>query len=148
MVGIVLLVAYLGGFGDPPDDALALRAAEVIEQTSPAAHLAHGHEVSDGDQAFCGVDVFGSDGDTVYGYYFCAMGHAGVPYLESMRFDGPVVVHLGAAPTAWIAPPGAGYAEAVRAMMPDRYEPLCFSGLPDPDVAAKVRERYVRTLGG
>ena len=119
----------------------------MIEQAPLAEHQAHGHEVTAGDRMFCGVDVFGVRGETVYGYYFCALGHPGLPYLESSRVDGPVVITLGATPSARIVPPGAGYAEAVRAMMPDEYEHLCFSGLPDPSVAAEVRQRYVQALG-
>lgn len=151
VVGSVLLLGYLGGFGEPRDD-VARRAAAVIEQASPAEHHEHGHEVTADDRLFCGVDVFGvdvfgTDGQTVYGYYFCALGRPGVPYLESSRVDGPVVVTLGPTPSARIAPPGTGYAEAVRAMMPDQYEARCFHGLPDPDVAADVQRRYVAALG-
>lgn len=142
----VLLLGYLGGFGGGGDDT-GLRAAAVIEQASPAEHHDHGHEVTASDRMFCGVAVFGVRGETVYGYYFCALGRPGLPYLESSRVDGPVVVTLGPTPSARIAPPGAGYAEAVRAMMPDEYEWRCFAGLPDPDVAAEVRRRYVQALG-
>ena len=147
MLGTSLLVLYLGGFGDSGQSEIAQRAAAVIEQESPAQHLAHGHDVSPEDRLFCGVDVFGVRGQTVYGYYFCALGHPGVPYLESSRIDGPVVVTLGPVPAAQIAPPGAGYADAVRAMMPDEYEQFCFRGLPDPNVAAGVKARYVQALG-
>jgi hypothetical protein len=139
----VLGVALAGSGGDD----VGPRAAAVIEQASPAEHHDHGHEVTPDDRLFCGVDVFGVRGETVYGYYFCALGRPGVPYLESSRVDGPVVVTLGPTPSARIAPPGAGYADAVQAMMPDEYESRCFSGLPDPSVAAEVRRRYVQALG-
>jgi hypothetical protein len=141
---LAVLGVALGGSGG---DETGRLAASVIEQASPAAHHDHGHEVAEGDRVFCGVDVFGVRGETVYGYYFCAMGHAGVPYLESSRVDGPVVVTLGATPSAEIAPPGAGYAAKVRAMMPDEYEWRCFGGLPDPSVASEVQRRYVQALG-
>ncbi len=142
-----LLMLYLGGFGGDGTDAIARQAAAVIEQSSPTEHAAHGHEVSADDQIFCGMHVFGVRGQTVYGYYFCALGRRGVPYLESSRIDGPVVVTLGPTPSASIAPPGEGYRETVKAMMPDEYEQYCFSGLPDPSVAAEVRARYMRALG-
>jgi hypothetical protein len=32
-------------------------------------------------------------------------------------------------------------------MMPDEYEQYCFRGLPDPNVAAEVKARYVQALG-
>ena len=144
VVAAGLVLGYLGDGREGEGEAGRLAAA-VIEQASPAAH--HDHEVVAGDQVFCGVDVFGVRGETVYGYYFCALGRPGVPYLESSRVDGPVVVTLGPTPTARIAPPGAGYAAAVRAMMPDEYESRCFRGLPDPSVADEVRRRYVRALG-
>ena len=75
----------------------------MLEQASPAEHHDHGHEVTAEDTILCGIDVFGVDPpsativdevQTVYGYYFCAVGRPGLPYLESSRTDGPVVVTL------------------------------------------------------
>jgi hypothetical protein len=130
---------------------IAKAAAAAIENASPAEHHAHGHEVTGGDRVICGVHVFGYEPaaasrleavTTVYGYYFCAIGAPGTPYNESSRSDGPVVVHFGPIPTVTIAAPGDGYAERVRAMMPDPYEAQCFHGLPDSRVAAAVKSRY------
>jgi hypothetical protein len=75
------------------------------------------------------------------------MGRRGVPYLRSNRADGPIVVHLTEPPTVQVVPPGADYPERVRAMMPDEYEDLCFSGLPDPSVADEVKRRYEAAFG-
>jgi hypothetical protein len=132
---------------------VAAHAARAIEQASPAEHHDHGHAVGAGDRVVCGVDVFGTDprnpgglGEVraVYGYYFCAVGEPGTPYDQSSRADGPVVVTLaGAAPTVTIARSGAGYADRVRAMMPDEYEQFCFGGLRDDAIAAAVRSRFV-----
>ena len=161
-VVVVLLILNLAA-GSPqgggPGDlraAAAERAAQFLEQASPAEHHDHGHEVAVQDRVYCGVAVFGvdpsaagiiDDVETVYGYYFCAIGGPGVPYLESSRSDGPIVVHLADPPSIQIAAPGADYQERVRAMMPDQYEELCFGGLPDPTVAEEVKRRYESDLG-
>lgn len=130
---------------------VALRAAAVIEKATPAEHHDHGHEVTGNERIYCGVHLFGTDPPSVtviedvsivYGYYFCAMGSPGVPYNESSRSDGPVVVTLKGTQQATIALSGQGYAERVRAMMPDQYENQCFRGLPDASVAQGVRDRY------
>jgi hypothetical protein len=127
------------------------RAARVIEASSPEEHRGHGHEVATADHVVCGVDVYGTeprepegpDGvQTVYGYYFCAVGPDGTPYLDSSRMDGPVVVRFSDPPVVQIARHGAGYEDRVRAMMPDEYEPLCFGGLRNDAVAADVRSRF------
>ena len=76
--------------------------------------------------------------------YFCAVGRTGVPYLESSRSDGPIVVRLRPAPDIRIAQHGQGYQDRVRAMMPDQYEQFCFNGLPDDSVAGDVKRRYER----
>jgi hypothetical protein len=145
----VVALPFLGASASAASE-VARRAADVIEQASPAEHHQHGHEVTAGERIFCGVYVFGTDPPgvavanvrTVYGYYFCALGAPGTPYNESSRFDGPVVVTLTGTPSALIAQSGAGYNERVRAMMPDQYESRCFRGLPDSSVAADVRRRY------
>jgi hypothetical protein len=151
---IVLLVLLGSGVAAGPGDVAAVaaaRAARILEQVSPAEHHDHGHEVGAEDRVYCGVDVFGVDPPaakvidevrTVYGYYFCAVGRPGVPYLESSRADGPIVVQLTNPPSVQIAAPGADYQDRVRAMMPDEYEALCFSGLPDASVADEVKRRY------
>ena len=155
--GAVLLALFLSHPGPPPTDAGDLpalagqRAARILEQVSPAEHHDHGHDVGTEDRVYCGVAVFGvdppsarviDDVQTVYGYYFCAVGRPGVPYLSSSRADGPIVAHLTDPPSVQIAAPGVGYEDRVRAMMPDQYEELCFSGLPDPTVAEEVKRRY------
>lgn len=160
-VGALLLALLAAGLGQPADDprdltaVAAERAARLLEQVSPAEHHDHGHEVGTDDRIFCGVAVFGVDPPsahviddvrTVYGYYFCAVGRPGVPYLQSSRADGPIVAHL-TPPAVQIAAPGADYQDRVRAMMPDQYEDLCFSGLPDPTVADEVKRRYESALG-
>jgi hypothetical protein len=131
------------------------RAARALEQASPAEHHDHGHEVAAGDRVYCGVAVFGVDPpsvtvieevETIYGYYFCAVGRPGVPYLDSSRADGPLVVRMTDPPTIQIAAPGEDYQERVRAMMPDQYEDRCFGGLPDPTVAEAVKRRYESEL--
>jgi hypothetical protein len=160
----VLLAAFVyyfaprsqqGGGSNDLHAAAADRAARSLEQASPAEHHDHGHEVAAEDQVYCGVAIFGvdppsagliDDVQTIYGYYFCAVGRPGVPYLESSRADGPIVVHMTDPPTMEIAAPGAGYQERVRAMMPDQYEELCFGGLPDPSVAEEVKRRYESDL--
>jgi hypothetical protein len=150
----IIAVPFLGGRG-AAESEIARRAGQIIEQASPAEHHDHGHDFTAAQQIFCGVDVFGTDPPnatapaevrTVYGYFFCAAGTAGVPYTESSRADGPVVVTLNGTPRAQIAQSGAGYADRVRAMMPDQYEDRCFHGLPDASIAAAVRTRYEKAL--
>jgi hypothetical protein len=132
------------------------RAARMIEASSPAEHRGHGHNVGGADHVVCGVDIFGTEPREpagadevrmVYGYYFCAIGPSGMPYLESNRSDGPVVVRFSNPPVVQIAGHGAGYEERVRAMMPDEYEPLCFGGLRNDAVAADVRRRFTDLAG-
>jgi hypothetical protein len=153
----VLSVPYLASASAPATlrSQVAAKAAAIIENETPAEHHSHGHEVTGDDKVICGVALFGtdppqaptvSDVTVVYGYYFCAIGSPGVIYMESSRSDGPVVVRFGANPTVTIAQSGAGYADRVRAMMPDQYENLCFRGLPDPAVADAVRDRYLREV--
>ena len=158
---LALLVPYLANRSPQAgpltlEAAAAERAARALEQVSPAEHHDHGHEVGSGDRIFYGVAVFGvdppsatviDDVQTVYGYYFCAVGRRGLPYLQSSRADGPIVVHLTEPPTVQVVAPGADYQERVRAMMPDQYEELCFSGLPDPSVAEAVKRRYEAAFG-
>lgn len=152
---VLVSVPFLGMSGGGLRAQVAQRAAQVIEQASPAEHHDHGHDFTAADRVFCGVDVFGTDPAsatavadvrTVYGYFFCAAGTPGVPYGESSRADGPVVVTLTGTPRALIAQSGDGYADRVRAMMPDQYEDRCFHGLPDASVAAAVRDRYQSAL--
>jgi hypothetical protein len=160
----VLLALFVSHLVSRPSDnagpgdlytAAGARAARLLEQASPAEHHDHGHQVGAEDRVYCGVAVFGvdppsaavvSDVDVVYGYYFCAVGRPGLPYLSSSRSDGPVVVQLTGPPVLQIAAPGAGYPERVRAMMPDQYEDRCFGGLPDPAVADEVKRRYESDL--
>jgi hypothetical protein len=150
----VVAVPFLGASGGLRA-AVAERAAQIIEQSSPTQQHEHEDVTPAPQQTFCGVDVFGTDPAgatdlsqvrTVYGYFFCAAGSAGLPYNESNRADGPVVVTLLPAPRAQIPQSGAGYADRVRAMMPDQYEDRCFHGLPDGSIAAAVRDRYESAL--
>ena len=131
------------------------RAAQALEVSTPEEHRGHGHEVASVDHVVCGVDVFGTEPrevrtadevTIVYGYYFCAVGPDGKPYLESSRMDGPVVIRL-TPPVIQIARHGAGYEGRVRAMMPDEYESRCFGGLRNDAVAADVRRRFTELAG-
>jgi hypothetical protein len=155
----VLVVLVLLAFAAAPvggtNRAVGELAARVIENSPPAEHHEHGHDVTAANRIFCGVDVFGTEPPgaapeevrVVYGYYFCAVGSPGRPYRESSRSDGPVVIRPGGAPAVTIARSGAGYADRVRAMMPDEYEQWCFGGLRDDAVAGEVRRRYEAELG-
>jgi hypothetical protein len=154
---VTLAVPFLafGGGQSGLHAAAAERASRLLEVSSPAEHHIHGHLVAGDDTVLCGIDVFGfdppgatiiDDVQTVYGYYFCAVGRPGVPYLESDRSDGPIVVDLRTQ-SIQIAQHGQGYQDRVRAMMPDQYEQYCFNGLPDDSVAGDVRRRYEREVG-
>jgi hypothetical protein len=153
---VLALVAFAAPATGAPDRAVANLAARAIENAPLGEHHAHGHVLTTDDRMFCGVDVFGTEPPnapvdqvwTVYGYYFCAAGAPGIPYSRSSRSDGPVVVtQLGVAPLVLIARSGAGYADRVRAMMPDEYEQWCFTGLRDDAVAGEVRRRYEAEVG-
>jgi hypothetical protein len=155
-----LLVLSIPGLstasGDRIKQEVGSRAAKVIEASSPAEHIDHGHAVGGDDHVVCGVDIFGTEpreaktADEVtvaYGYYFCAVGPTGMAYLDSSRSDGPIVVRFSTPPVAQIARHGEGYEQRVRAMMPDEYEPLCFGGLRNDAVAADVRNRFIDLAG-
>jgi hypothetical protein len=155
---LVLSIPFLSSAsGSRVHEEVGQRAARAIEASSPEEHRGHGHLVSAGtDYVVCGVDVFGTEprdpegADEVrmiYGYYFCAIGPKGMPYLDSSRSDGPVVVQLNNPPVVQIAGHGEGYEQRVRAMMPDEYEPLCFGGLRNDSVAADVRRRFIDLAG-
>jgi hypothetical protein len=154
---LVLTIPFLSSTaGTRIKQEVGQRAARLIEASTPEEHRGHGHDVESADHVVCGVDVFGTEpGDAegaddvrlVYGYYFCAVGPDGTPYLESSRMDGPVVVRFTDPPVIQIARHGQGYEERVRAMMPDEYEPLCFGGLRNDAVAADVRGRFTDLAG-
>jgi hypothetical protein len=152
----VLAIPFLTGPAETTQSEIAKRATTLIELSTPAEHHNHGHTVTGADHVVCGLDVFGTeprdpagvdDVRVVYGYYFCAIGPDGTPYLDSSRSDGPVVVTLKPVPNVAIPRHGAGYEQRVRDVMPDEYEPLCFGGLRDPSVAAEVRRRFIRAAG-
>jgi hypothetical protein len=154
---LVLAIPYLSTApGERFKSEVGHRAARLIEGSSLEEHQDHGHAVAAEDHVVCGVDVFGTEPagvnnadevTVVYGYYFCAVGPTGRPYLESSRMDGPVVVTLLGAPSVRIARHGQGYEARVRDMMPDQYEPLCFGGLRNDTVAADVRRRFTDLAG-
>jgi hypothetical protein len=154
---LVLSVPFLSSTpGAKLRQEVGQRAARAIEASSPEEHRGHGHTVAAVDHVVCGVDVYGTEPREpagadevrmVYGYYFCAVGPDGMPYLESSRSDGPVVVRLSDPPVVQIARHGEGYEGRVRAMMPDEYEPLCFGGLRNDGVAADVRSRFTDLAG-
>jgi hypothetical protein len=156
---VILAVAVVPSLGSGSGGLraqVAQRAAELVEQAGPTQSHLHEDEPVVAQQTFCGIDVFGTDPPsatalsevtTVYGYYFCAAGSRGLPYVESNRADGPVVVTIAGATRVQIAQSGASYVDQVRLMMPDQYEDKCFHGLPDPGIAAEVRDRYEAALG-
>jgi hypothetical protein len=155
---LVLSVPFLSTDGSARlRQEIGRRAAQALETSTPEEHRNHGHDViGAADHVVCGVDVYGTEprdvkdanaATTVYGYYFCAVGPDGMPYLESSRMDGPVVVRFGTPTVIQIARHGEGYEGRVRAMMPDEYEPLCFGGLRNDAVAADVRRRFTDLAG-
>jgi hypothetical protein len=141
----VLVLAVLGtlvvaGPGRPADVRadLADRVAAMLEQSSPAEHHDHGHQVTAEDKVFCEAQVLGLEppGATdvaevrkVYANFFCAAGRPGMEFTWSSRASGPVNA-------------GEGYEQRVRELFPDEYEDRALKASLSVEVAAEVRRRY------
>ncbi|GII24886.1 hypothetical protein [Planosporangium mesophilum] len=131
-------------------DSVAGRVAAAIERASPAEHAGHGHAVDPDDRMLCTVEVFGVDpsGTTrpskvtrAYGYYLCAVGRPGTPYLESRLSSGPVVASISDRVRVTMVASGENYREQVHLLMP-RYERQAVAGFSSQDKPAQLQRRF------
>ncbi|WP_212831256.1 hypothetical protein [Catellatospora sp. TT07R-123] len=153
-------VAWLYPLLVPPPDLgtlLAQRVVQVLEQSSPAEHHQHGHQVNADDKVLCTAETMGyepadardvADVRVVYAYYLCAAGAVGQPWDFASRISGPVAVDLSDPPVVRIAQAGLGYEDRVRALLPDQYEARAFDGFVNRDLPLRVRQRYTDEVAG
>lgn len=132
--------------------------ATEMEQASADEHARHGHQLGPDDRMLCAVEVFGIDppGDnrernvhTAYGYYLCASGKPGTPFLAALMNAGPVVLHLDA------ARPGDRLQTTtleqdldtqLRAIMPEQYRVQARKGFTTVDPPRSLKERFEREI--
>ncbi|MGC9667163.1 hypothetical protein ACNTMW_11480 [Planosporangium sp. 12N6] len=135
---------------------VAGRVATALEHASPAEHAGHGHAVSPDDRVLCTVEVFGVDpsGATrpstvtrAYGFYLCAIGTPGTPYMWSQMSGGPVVATMGDRVWVTTAAPGQNYREQIHLLMP-QYEQQAVHGFSSQDRPAELQRRFERLVTG
>jgi hypothetical protein len=155
----VLVLALLGtllavGVGRPVDvrAELADRVATLLEQSSPAEHHDHGHQVTAEDKVFCEAEVIATEPPTVtdiadvakvYATFFCAAGRPGMEFMWSSRASGPAVAELDRNPAVVRVPAaGEGYQQRVRELFPDQYEDRALKINISQEAARELRRRY------
>ena len=130
----------------------ATRIATTIEQSTGDEHAAHGHEVNPDERMLCTAEVWRLDGggsdraDTAYGYYLCATGAPGTPYLVARMNAGPVVARLADPPELTITKLDEDFRTQVEAMMPADFVDQAFQGFVDPQRADSLRQRFERQI--
>ncbi|NUT37124.1 MAG: hypothetical protein HOV79_29045 [Hamadaea sp.] len=153
-IGALVATAVAAPLAKEQDDlltALSARVVAVLEQSSPAQHHDHGHEVAEGDKVMCAAEAFGTEPPTarrvaevqvVYATYFCASAKPGTPWDFASRISGPVAVTLANPPVVRTAQAGLGYRDGVKALIPARHHEQAFAGFADHTVPLQVRRRY------
>ncbi|WP_157240096.1 hypothetical protein [Catenuloplanes japonicus] len=132
--------------------------ATEMERASADEHARHGHQLGPDDRMLCEAEIFGIDpsGDgrernvrTAYGYYLCASGKPGTPFLAALMNAGPVVLHLDA------DRPGDRLQTTtleqdldaqLRAMMPERFRVQARKGFTTVDPPRALRDRFEREV--
>ncbi|MFV2085693.1 hypothetical protein [Micromonospora sp. LOL_021] len=135
------------------DDA-ALRIATTIEQSTADEHAAHGHEVNPDERMLCTAEVWRLDPatarsdevGTAYGYYLCATGTPGTPYLLSRMNAGPIVARLTDPPELTVTQLDQDFRTQVEAMIPAEFVDQAFKGFADPQRADGLRQRFERQI--
>ncbi|MDP9795634.1 hypothetical protein J2S43_004146 [Catenuloplanes nepalensis] len=137
--------------------ATQLLAVE-LEQATVDEHAKHGHQLSAQDRMLCEVEVFGVDpaGEgrerhlrTAYGYYLCAAGKPGTPFLGALMNAGPAVLHLDAEPgddRVQTVTLQQDFDAQLAAMMPERYRAQASKGFTTADPPRALKERFEREI--
>lgn len=126
----------------------ATRIAATIEQSTGDEHAAHGHEVNPDERMLCTVEVWRRDAGgpdqtgTAYGYYLCATGTPGTPYVLARMNAGPIVARLADPPELTITKLDEDFRTQVEAMMPADFVDQAFQGFVDPQRAESLRQRF------
>ncbi|MFY1632048.1 hypothetical protein ACN27F_01985 [Solwaraspora sp. WMMB335] len=127
----------------------AVRIATTIEQSTADEHAAHGHEVNPDERMLCTAEVWRVDPTgtadargTAYGYYLCATGAPGTPYLLSRMNAGPIVAELTDPPQLTLTELDQDFRTQVEAMMPTEFVEQSFRGFADPQRADALRKRF------
>ncbi|MDG4766320.1 hypothetical protein O7632_19745 [Solwaraspora sp. WMMD406] len=133
----------------------ASRIATAIEQSTTDEHAAHGHEVNADERMLCVVEVWHLESDdtatasgagTAYGYYLCATGTPGTPYIRSRMNAGPIVARLTDPPELTVTKLDEDFRSQVEVMMPPQFVEQAFRGFTDPDRAETLRQRFERQI--
>lgn len=127
----------------------AARIAVTIEQSTSDEHAAHGHEVNPDERMLCTAEVWridepatASGAATAYGYYLCATGTPGTPYMLSRMNAGPIVAQLTDPPQITVTALDEDFRTQVEAMMPTEFVEQSFKGFTDPGRADTLRKRF------
>jgi hypothetical protein len=131
---------------------LAAKVTDILQQSTPAEHHAHGHEFGDEvGRVICAVDPFGYDPPDatamaqvkwVYARHMCAITGPGTSWAVSVRASGPIAVRLGDQPLVRVPTPGAGYPDRVRQAIPARYHDEAFADFADDDAIEAAMRRF------
>ncbi|MDR7274640.1 hypothetical protein [Catenuloplanes atrovinosus] len=134
------------------------RLAVELEQATVEEHAKHGHQLSAQDRMLCEVEVFGVDPAgpgrerhlrTAYGYYLCAAGKPGTPFLAALMNAGPVTLHLDAerpedrVRTVAFA---QDFDAQLTEIMPEPYRAQAKKGFTTADPPRELKERFEREI--
>ncbi|MFI5844254.1 hypothetical protein ACIA8K_31620 [Catenuloplanes sp. NPDC051500] len=132
--------------------------ATEMEQASADEHAKHGHQLGPDDRMLCTAEVFGIDppGEgrernvhTAYGYYLCASGRPGTPFLAALMNAGPVVLHLDAARAGdrlQTTTLEQDLDTQLQGMMPEQYRVQARKGFTTVDQMRTLKERFEREV--
>ncbi|WP_326553765.1 hypothetical protein [Micromonospora sp. NBC_01813] len=126
----------------------ATRIATSIEQSTSDEHAAHGHEVNPDERMLCTAEVWQLDAGTAeqpgtaYGYYLCATGTPGTPYMLSRMNAGPIVARLAEPVEVTVTQLDEDFRTQVEVMMPAEFVDQAFRGFADPQRADSLRQRF------
>jgi hypothetical protein len=135
--------------------ALAAKVVEILETSTPAQHLSHGHDLSGHERIMCTVDPFGTDppGVTdvaqvrwVYALHLCAFADPGTPWIYANKSSGPLAAQLTSPQTVLLPVPTRDYRTQVTQMIPARYLTQAFGTFAHPDLIARLRDRYNKEI--
>jgi hypothetical protein len=133
-------------------EELVPRTIALLQDSTPAEHVSHGHDLGGADRILCTVDPFGTDpadastmGEVrwVYAQHLCAFGPPGTPWDYATKSSGPIAISL-TSPTVILLPHvGTPYREQVDRMIPARYLPQAYGTFAHPQQVADLRKKFI-----